>query len=353
MFVAYDPGADLAEPVLPAGLHERGLHVRPVLPRAEELHPGRAGHPVVQGAHLPTRDREPPHVEELDLGQRPSVRGRQYVEGSRALHLVAVELPPPRRVHGRPLVALHRHVVAAGLRVVLHPVVGGGTSNEAHAVFVQEEEDPVADHVAVVVAGHELLGLVHGEVLEGVHAERREQPDHVGALDVEVGHVVRLVEKGRGLAPGDLLVSPVRELARHRRVDVRSDLRVTGQLDGATDCVKQVLEALHLRSSSRQGKAARSGRDAPSLFPVTPSHEPRDRLRRARISWSWVTSGVTHERASGRVSPAARTRGRRRAGSGWEPRARRRRRRGQARRSRRREGRSPARRQNGYGWLPL
>ena len=179
---------------------------------------------MVQGAHLPARDREPAHVEELDLGQRPAVRRRQYVEGSRALHLVAVELAPPRRVHGGALVALDRHVVAAGLGVVLHPVVGGGTSDEAHAVFVEEEEDPVADHVAVVVAGDELLGLVHREVLEGVHAERGEQPDHVGALDVEVGHVVRLVEEGarsRARRPARLASSRTRPAPPGRRT-VRS-----------------------------------------------------------------------------------------------------------------------------------
>ena len=219
------------------------LHVLALLPRPEELEPGHAGHPVVQGAHLPPADRELAHVEELDLGQRAAVRLLQHLHRRRPLDLEAVELTPARGVDGRPLVPRHVHVVVTGLGVVLHPVVRGGTADEADPVLLQVEEDRVPDHVAVVVAHDELLRLVRREVLERVHAEVGEELDRVRALDLEVQHVVRLVEERAGLAPRHLLVPPVRELGRHRRVDVRPDLRVPGHLDGAPDRLQLLLEA--------------------------------------------------------------------------------------------------------------
>ena len=187
----------------------------------------------MQRADLVPCDRELAHVEELDLRQRAAVRLLQDVERGRALDLEAVDLASPRRVGGRALVTLDADVVPAGLRVVLDPVVRGRAADEAHPVLVEEEEDPVSDHVAVVVAGDELLRLVHGCVLERVDAEVGEEPDHVGALDVEIRHVVRLVEERARVAPRGLLVPPVRELTRHRRIDVRADLRVARHLDRA------------------------------------------------------------------------------------------------------------------------
>ena len=114
----------------------------------------------MQRAHRAAGDRELAQVEELDLGQGAAVRLRQDVERSRTLHLEAIDLPPAGRVGGGALVTLDGHVVVAGLGVELHPVVRGRTTDEAHPVLVEEEEDRVADDVAVVIAGDELLGLV-------------------------------------------------------------------------------------------------------------------------------------------------------------------------------------------------
>ena len=108
---------------------------------------------------------------------------------------------------------------------------------------VQVEEDRVSDDVPVVVAHDELLRLVRREVLERVDAEMGEELDRVRALDLEVEHVVRLVEERGRLAPGHLLVPPVRELGRHRRIDVRPDLRVARHLDGAADGLQLLFEA--------------------------------------------------------------------------------------------------------------
>jgi hypothetical protein len=115
--------------------------------------------------------------------------------------------------------------------------VRGRAPDEAEAILVEVEEDRVADHVAVVVDRDELLRLVHGEGLEAVHAGGLEQLQRIGALDVEVGHVVRLVEETARLPPGVLLVAPVRELGGDLRVHVGPDLRVAGELHRIPDAL--------------------------------------------------------------------------------------------------------------------
>ena len=231
---------------------------------------------MVERAHRVPTDRQVAHVEELDLGQRAAARLRQHLQCRRALHLEAVELALARRVDRGALVALELHVVSARLCVVLHPVVSGGTADEAHPVLGVVEEDAVADHVAVLVAGDELLRLVDREVLEGVDAESRQQVDHVRPLDVQVGHVMRLVEQGARLPPRDLLVAPVRELGRNLRIDVRPDLGVPHQIHRIAGRLQQFFQAslTHLRVASfgdrlqgsarsqRLWSAARSGQAA-------------------------------------------------------------------------------------------
>ena len=230
-------------------------------------------------------------------GQRPAVRLRQHVERGRTLNLEAVELAAARRVDGRPLVAVELHVVAAGLGVELHPVVSRGPPDEPDAVLVEEEQDRVADHVPVGRARDELLRLADREVLEGVDAEIGEQPDHVGPLDRQVRHVMRLVEERRRLAPADLLVAPVRELGRNLRVDVRPDLRVAGELDRAPDRLQNVLQAAlthlrktppHARWESMVGQPATARRsDAPrSSSSADPSSSTNRRFSSARRACS-------------------------------------------------------------------
>ncbi len=256
----------MQEPEIAARFEERGLDVVPVLPRPEQLHAGDARHAVMQGTHLPPGNGELAHVEELDLGQRATGRALEHLQRVRALNLVPVEPAATGRVDRRPLVALHTDVVPTGLGVVLHPVVRGRTAHEDDAVLGHAEEDPVADHVPVVVAGDELLRLVDGEALEAVDAELREQRDDIGALDVQVGHVVRLVEQRAGLPPGALLVAPVGELTRHLRIDIRPDLRVARQLDGAADRAQHVLQTAmtHRRLLLVPDKSLRRPRE-PSL----------------------------------------------------------------------------------------
>src|SRR5690606_2055828 len=72
----------------------------------------------------------------------------------------------------------------------------------------------------------------------------------VRSLHVHVGHVMRLIEQSARLAPGALLVAPVRKLGRDHRKRVRPDLRVAQQLDRVTDGTQQVFQALVTHSCS-------------------------------------------------------------------------------------------------------
>jgi hypothetical protein len=86
------------------------------------------------------------------------------------------------------------------------------------------EENAVADDVAVVADRNILLGAIDGEILEGVDGRVGAELYGVGTLDVDVTHVVRLVEQDGGLAPGLLLGAPVRILTGNYRINVGADL---------------------------------------------------------------------------------------------------------------------------------
>ena len=101
----------------------------------------------------------------------------------RTLDLVAVELAEDRLAHGprrRTVVVLDLDVIVAGLGVELDPVRGRVAADEDQGVLGEIEQDAVADHLAVVVARRELLGLVDGEVLERVGREVRQQLQRIG-----------------------------------------------------------------------------------------------------------------------------------------------------------------------------
>jgi hypothetical protein len=144
--------------------------------------------------------------------------------------LIAIELPAALIDRGS-FIALDLDVVLAGLGVEVHPIAGGWTSDQAQRVLVEIEQNRVADHVSVRRAGHELFALVDLEILEAVHTEIGQQLHRVRAFDVQVRHVMRLVEQGAGFAPRPLFVSPVREFMTHDRKGVGSDLRIAQQLN--------------------------------------------------------------------------------------------------------------------------
>ncbi len=196
------------------------------------------------------------HVEELQ------VRGLLAEHLLHGLHRVrALDLEPvlpagplgPCALHGA-LVTLQHDVVAARLRMELHPVVHRRATDDVESLPAQVSQNDVADDVAVVAARDELLRLVRLEALDAVDAEIRDELQCILALDVHVRHVIGLVEEHAGLLPCTLLVAPVRVLGRNDRVHVGTGLGVAQQIDGIAGLLDQVFQALrggaHRRGSS-------------------------------------------------------------------------------------------------------
>src|SRR6185295_13921610 len=185
-----------------------------VLVRPPYLEARRAGHAVAQRTHFLLADLDRAHEEELDLGHRAAVELLDDLPRVRALNLEPIRDTVDRltlRIAGRAIVLLDLDLVLAGLGVELDPVRGGRAADEHELVLLEVEENAVADHVAAVAARHELLGAVDGEIVEAVDREIREELESVLAFDVEVHHVVRLIEQHAGVGPGPLLIAPVAE----------------------------------------------------------------------------------------------------------------------------------------------
>ena len=126
------------------------------------------------------------------------------------------------------------------------------SADVAQLVLLEVEQDAVADDVAVVAAGRELLGAVDGELREAVGREVRDELKGVRSFEVLLDHVVRLIEEHAGLAPGALLVAPVGVLGGHDGVDVRADLRIAQHVDGVAGRFQQVFQALLAHDSFRR-----------------------------------------------------------------------------------------------------
>jgi hypothetical protein len=143
-------------------------------------------------------------------------------------------------MRGRSVVANHVNLESAGLGLKLDPVDGGGAPDKQQFVLVQIEENAVPDHVAVITAGHHLLGLAGPEIGEAVDRTERHKALGVGSLDGQFRHVVRLVKQHRAVAPGVLLVAPIGKLARNHRINVRPYPRVAQQLNGILNGLQEV-----------------------------------------------------------------------------------------------------------------
>ena len=144
-------------------------------------------------------------------------------------------------IHSGPLVPLRRRLVASSLYVILHPIQSRRASHQVEFVFVQIKEDRVANDITIVVTGDKLLRLIDLEILEAIYAKIREHLQRIRAIQIQIGHMVRLVEKRAGLLPRTLLISPVRELGTHHRKGVGSDLRIAQALHRTRDALQRVL----------------------------------------------------------------------------------------------------------------
>jgi hypothetical protein len=107
-----------------------------------------------------------------------------------------------------------------------NPTDGGRAPHENHLVLFQVKQDTVADYIAVIAAGSELLGSIDRELGKCIEAKVGDELECIRSLDVKIRHVVGLVKENTALAPGALFVAPVRVLGGDNRVDVGSDLRI-------------------------------------------------------------------------------------------------------------------------------
>jgi hypothetical protein len=168
---------------------------------------------VTKRAHLAAADVHDVHVEELDVGNRTAVQLLDQFRRVGALDLEAVVLADDGLAFGasrRAVVLRGLDVEPASLGVELNPVRRRRAPDEQQAVLSQMEQDSVADDVAVIRAGDELLGAIDREGLEAVGGQMREQLQGVWALDELLDHMMRLVEQDAGISPRALLVAPVR-----------------------------------------------------------------------------------------------------------------------------------------------
>ena len=186
-----------------------------------------AGHAVAQRAHLAPADVHRGHVEHPELVDRPAVEFLDEFPGVRPLDLEAVADAVDGlalRVARRTVVLGDRDIVAAGLPMKLDPVRARRPADENEPVPFEMKQDAVADHVAAVAARHILLGPVFGKVREGIDRRVGDELQRIRTLDVDVDHVMGLVEQDAAIAPGALLVAPVRVFGRDDRIHVGADL---------------------------------------------------------------------------------------------------------------------------------
>ena len=104
--------------------------------------------------------------------------------------------------------------------------MGGRASDEIEFVFIQRKENRVTNHIAIRVARNKLFGLIQFKIAKGIHTKIGEQFECIGTFNIKIRHMVRQVEKGAGLPPCTLLISPVCEFVTHDREGVRSYLRI-------------------------------------------------------------------------------------------------------------------------------
>src|SRR5690606_15090787 len=101
-----------------------------------------------------------------EVGKRTAVQLLDQLSRQGTLDLVAVHLAPPVRIGDGPFVPLQGHVVAAGLRMELNPVVDGRTADQLEELGLEVEQDDVADDISIRRAGYHLLSDARLETLE-------------------------------------------------------------------------------------------------------------------------------------------------------------------------------------------
>ena len=123
----------------------------------------------------------------------------------RAVHLFE-DLPRVRTLHLQPisfarlridytaLVTFDLDVISARGCVKFNPVAGGGPADNNGLVVFQAKQDRVANDIAIVIHGDELLCDFAAEILECIDAKVREQAARIRSFHIEIGHVIGLIK---------------------------------------------------------------------------------------------------------------------------------------------------------------
>src|SRR5579872_5699784 len=125
-----------------------------------------------QGANYAPADRNRGHVKKFQFRRRLSGRLLDHFHRGRALHLKSIGLANdgPGAGNGS-FISFEFHIVSAGFAVILNPVVNRRPTDDVKKIFLQVEQDDIANDKAIVIAGYELLGPVRFETIETVHAK--------------------------------------------------------------------------------------------------------------------------------------------------------------------------------------
>ncbi len=162
-------------------------------------------------------DADVSHPEEARLVKLAAVQLLEHVPRVWPLNLEAERLLRPITVQ-LALVPVAGHVERPEGGVVFDPARHGRSPDDVHQGLPQTHQDHVADDVAIGGTTDKLLRLAVAETVEPVDPQACDEGNDIGAFDVEVGHVERLVHQRHALPPCSLLVAPVGELGRDRKL---------------------------------------------------------------------------------------------------------------------------------------
>ena len=217
---------------------------------------------MTQGLDASRADVDPIDMKELHFRDGTAVDPVEDLVGVRTLDLEAVMRAINRLAVGAgigPRIVCQANLVVVDRLLELDPVGRRRTANQHEFILALAENDHVADDMAGRCHRHEMLGAVQIEVGKTVDADVLEKSSRIRTFDDELVHVMGLVEQHGGFPPGHLLVSPVRELGRHDRVHVHTDLRVAQQVYSTAMRLDQGAQIVFRHCSSRDTKTA--GRD--------------------------------------------------------------------------------------------
>ena len=195
---------------------------------------------MTQRAHFGTGNVHVSHVEEVQLLQFAAMQFFDYSPGVRTLDLITIADAFNRfatRTGRRTVVVGDFDVVAAGFSVVTNPVGGRSAADEDQFILLQVEQDAVADHMAAVADRNVLLGAVNREVGKAVDGGVGDELDGVRPLDIDVHHVMALIEQYGAVAPCMLFAAPVVEFGSYDRIYVGADLGVAQQINRVACCI--------------------------------------------------------------------------------------------------------------------